>query len=108
MAVHIMPYTPCRTQVYIDTTGWAFTYPLAWRAGSRVACYVHYPTISTDMLGRVWQGTATYNNDADIAGEGRECCTVGGGWLKYGHTGLGCLALVGAGDGHVERRGDCG
>lgn len=54
-------------EVYIDTTGWAFTYPLAWRAGSRVACYVHYPTISTDMLGRVWQGTATYNNDADIA-----------------------------------------
>lgn len=55
-------------QVFIDTTGWAFGYPLAWRAGCKVACYVHYPTISSDMLGRVWSGTATYNNDAAIAG----------------------------------------
>ncbi|EFJ50473.1 hypothetical protein VOLCADRAFT_103930 [Volvox carteri f. nagariensis] len=54
-------------EVYIDTTGWAFPYPFAWKAGSRVVAYVHYPTISSDMLGRVWSGTATYNNDADIA-----------------------------------------
>ncbi|GLC39586.1 hypothetical protein PLESTB_000810100 [Pleodorina starrii] len=54
-------------EVYIDTTGWAFPYPFAWWAGSRVVAYVHYPTISSDMLGRVWSGTATYNNDADIA-----------------------------------------
>ena len=54
--------------MFIDTTGWAFCYPLAWLAGSRVAAYVHYPTISSDMLRRVWRGTATYNNNADIAG----------------------------------------
>lgn len=38
--------------VYCDTTGWAFPYPLVWLAGARVAAYVHYPTISTDMLER--------------------------------------------------------
>jgi alpha-1,2-mannosyltransferase len=39
-------------QVFCDTTGWAFTFPLARMAGCKVACYVHYPTVSTDMLGR--------------------------------------------------------
>jgi hypothetical protein len=39
-------------QVFVDTTGWAFTFPLAKLAGCKVACYVHYPTVSTDMLGR--------------------------------------------------------
>ncbi|KAG2488628.1 hypothetical protein HYH03_012800 [Edaphochlamys debaryana] len=54
-------------EVYIDTTGWAFPYPWAARAGARVVAYVHYPTISSDMIHRVWSGTATYNNDSDIA-----------------------------------------
>ena len=38
--------------MWLDTTGWAFTFPAAKAAGARVACYVHYPTVSTDMLGR--------------------------------------------------------
>ena len=42
-------------ELFVDTTGWAFPYPLARLAGSRVAAYVHYPTISTDMLQR-WVG----------------------------------------------------
>ncbi|KXZ55239.1 hypothetical protein GPECTOR_3g38 [Gonium pectorale] len=54
-------------EVFIDTTGWAFPYPWARWTGARVVAYVHYPTISTDMLGRVWAGAATYNNDAEIA-----------------------------------------
>eukprot|EP00952_Eustigmatos_sp_NYUAD-ZCMA_P004099 18014-Eustigmatos_ZCMA.PRE.1 len=34
--------------VYIDTTGCAFTYPVAFIFGVRkIAAYVHYPTIST-------------------------------------------------------------
>lgn len=52
--------------MFIDTTGWAFTYPLAKLAGCRVACYTHYPTVSTNMLGRVWSGQAMYNNDESI------------------------------------------
>lgn len=33
--------------VFIDTTGFAFSFPVAWLAGCTVGAYVHYPTIST-------------------------------------------------------------
>jgi len=55
-------------EVFVDTTGWAFAYPLARLLGCRVAAYTHYPTVSTDMIGRVWRREATYNNDASVAG----------------------------------------
>ncbi|KAG1672288.1 hypothetical protein FOA52_004303 [Chlamydomonas sp. UWO 241] len=55
-------------ELFIETTGWAFTFPLARLAGSRVACYVHYPTVSADMIRRVASGTATFHNDGAIAG----------------------------------------
>jgi alpha-1,2-mannosyltransferase len=54
----------------VDTSGWAFTYPLARLAGARVAAYTHYPTMSTDMLQRVQSGAAGYNNSAAIAASG--------------------------------------
>ena len=54
-------------QMWVDTSGWAFTYPLARLAGARVAAYTHYPTVSTDMLQRVQSGAAGYNNSAAIA-----------------------------------------
>lgn len=57
--------------VFLDTTGFAFTYPLAALLGrSRVAAYVHYPTISTDMLALVREQRPAYNNDAAVAGSG--------------------------------------
>ena len=37
----------------IDSMGYSFTYPLFVLAGCRVGCYIHYPTISTDMLKKV-------------------------------------------------------
>ncbi len=52
----------------VDTSGWAFMYPLFRLAGCRVASYTHYPTISTDMLQRVTSRQATYNNDVAVAG----------------------------------------
>ena len=55
-------------QVMIDTSGWAFMYPLLRLAGVRVVCYTHYPTISTDMLKRVHTRQAAFNNDNSIAG----------------------------------------
>ena len=55
-------------QVMIDTSGWAFMYPLLRLAGVRVVCYTHYPTISTDMLKRVHTRQAAFNNDDSIAG----------------------------------------
>ncbi|CAG9461979.1 unnamed protein product [Pedinophyceae sp. YPF-701] len=54
-------------EVWFDTTGWAFPYPLARAAGCRVACYVHYPTVSSDMIERVRSRTATYNNAGAVA-----------------------------------------
>lgn len=52
---------------YIDTSGYAFTYPLARIFGCKVICYTHYPTISLDMLSRVRDRNSMYNNDALIA-----------------------------------------
>ena len=54
--------------VYIDTMGYAFTLPLFKVFGKcRTACYVHYPTISTDMLDRVRTRTAAYNNKSFVS-----------------------------------------
>mmetsp|Transcript_62963 Transcript_62963/g.147801 ORF Transcript_62963/g.147801 Transcript_62963/m.147801 type:complete len:494 (+) Transcript_62963:38-1519(+) len=40
--------------IYIDSMGYSFTLPLfRLLCSSRVGCYVHYPTISTDMLEQV-------------------------------------------------------
>ncbi|KAJ1964488.1 asparagine-linked glycosylation protein [Dispira parvispora] len=43
--------------IFIDTMGYAFTYPLVrWLAGRiPIVAYVHYPTISTDMIKQVPQ-----------------------------------------------------
>jgi alpha-1,2-mannosyltransferase len=53
--------------IYIDTMGYAFTLPLFKYIGKcHVGCYVHYPTISTDMLSKVSDRRATYNNASFI------------------------------------------
>ncbi|KAH9523177.1 asparagine-linked glycosylation protein [Bulinus truncatus] len=54
--------------IYIDTMGYAFTLPLfKFLGGCPVACYVHYPTISTDMLNRVSQRVQAHNNAGFIS-----------------------------------------
>ena len=53
--------------LYFDTTGAAFTLPLGKLCGARCAAYVHYPTISTDMLAMVYSRRPSYNHDAAIA-----------------------------------------
>ena len=60
----LLRHTP---DVFIDTTGFAFSFPIARFAGCKVAAYVHYPTISTDMLQRVVSKRPTYNNDSSIS-----------------------------------------
>ncbi|CAG7815708.1 unnamed protein product [Allacma fusca] len=53
--------------VYIDTTGYAFSVPVfKFLGGCRVGSYVHYPTISTDMLNRVSSRVETYNNRSSV------------------------------------------
>lgn len=54
--------------IYVDTMGYAFTYPLfKFLASCRVVCYVHYPTISCDMLNRVSERMRAHNNRAVIS-----------------------------------------
>lgn len=56
------------SDVYIDTMGYAFTLPVfRLLGGCRVAAYVHYPTVSSDMLETVASGQQTFNNSALIA-----------------------------------------
>ena len=57
-----------RPHIFCDTTGHAFTFPVAkLLGGCRVLCYVHYPTISTDMLGLVSRRQSSYNNSSVIS-----------------------------------------
>lgn len=54
--------------IYVDSMGYAFTLPLfKYFGGCRVACYVHYPTISTDMLERVSQREESFNNASMVS-----------------------------------------
>jgi len=50
--------------LFIDTMGYAFTFHVAvWWGGVPVGAYVHYPTISTDMLKRVKSRKQWHTND---------------------------------------------
>lgn len=79
-------------EVFVDTCGWAFCYPLVWLAGARLVSYVHYPTISMDMLTRVWEGHPMYNNDASIASSGTFTLIK----LMYYHVFATAYGMVGA------------
>ncbi|KAG7232733.1 hypothetical protein INR49_008173 [Caranx melampygus] len=49
--------------LYIDSMGYAFTLPLfRYFGGCSVGSYVHYPTISTDMLSVVRERNPRFNN----------------------------------------------
>ena len=56
-----------RPAVFFDTVGHAFGYPVARVAGCRVAAYVHYPTVSSDMIKRVKARRVVYNNAESTA-----------------------------------------
>ena len=54
--------------IYFETTGYAFTYPLFhYIANTPVCTYTHYPTISSDMLNRVEAKNSAFNNRQFIA-----------------------------------------
>ena len=58
--------------IYIDSMGYAFTYPLFhYLASIPILAYVHYPTISTDMLEQVRERRPTYNNRRLVANSSR-------------------------------------
>ncbi|CAL1581673.1 unnamed protein product [Knipowitschia caucasica] len=54
--------------LYIDSMGYAFTLPIfRYLGGCKVASYVHYPTVSTDMLSVVRQRNPRFNNSDTIS-----------------------------------------
>jgi hypothetical protein len=54
--------------IFVDSMGCACAYPVASALfGCRVACYVHYPIISSEMISAVGEGRAGHNNDPSIA-----------------------------------------
>lgn len=57
----------CVPEFWVDTTGWAFPYPLVYILGSTVISYTHYPTISTDMLSKVSSRETSFNNPGNIS-----------------------------------------
>ena len=62
--------TRLKPDVFFDSTGFPFSYPLASLIfGCRVVTYTHYPTISTDMLQLVFDRRPSYNNSQRYAGQ---------------------------------------
>lgn len=57
----------CRPQIFVESVGYAFILPIAKFFGSKVVAYVHYPTVSSDMLNLVESRTRNFNNSAFIA-----------------------------------------
>lgn len=54
--------------IYIDSMGYAFTLPIfKYLGGCRTGAYVHYPTISVDMLNRVSSRKPAENNKQTIS-----------------------------------------
>lgn len=56
----IIRFTP---DIYCDTIGAAFSYPVVkLLTNATILAYVHYPTISTDMMNKVREQRPSYNN----------------------------------------------
>ncbi|OBZ88853.1 GDP-Man:Man(3)GlcNAc(2)-PP-Dol alpha-1,2-mannosyltransferase [Choanephora cucurbitarum] len=54
--------------IFFDTMGYAFTYPLVhYFTNAKIATYTHYPIISSDMVNRVYERREAHNNDAKLA-----------------------------------------
>lgn len=61
----LLKYQP---DVFIDTMGYAFTYPIFHYFGQcKIASYTHYPIVSTDMLEQVQLRVPAHNNRGFVA-----------------------------------------
>lgn len=68
MVLGMEAFMKLNPDVYIDTTGHAFTYPIfRYLAQCPVGCYTHYPTITGAMMRRVKHRIVSYNNSSVIA-----------------------------------------
>lgn len=68
MVLGLEAFMKLNPDVFIDTTGFAFTFPIfRYLAQCPVGCYVHYPTITSAMMRRVKHRIVSYNNNSVIA-----------------------------------------
>lgn len=68
MILGLEAFMKLNPDIYIDTTGFAFTFPIfRYLAQCPVGCYVHYPTITGAMMRRVKHRIVSYNNNSLIA-----------------------------------------
>ncbi|CAD7927321.1 unnamed protein product [Amoebophrya sp. A120] len=66
VAVEACVKCPCK--IFIESTGFGFALPVAkWLGSTFVATYIHYPTMSFDMISRVQNNVHMYNNQAWIS-----------------------------------------
>ena len=56
-----------KPKVFVESVGFAFLYPLCKLFGCHVVSYVHYPTISSDMLKHVESRKSSFNNRSFVA-----------------------------------------
>ncbi|KAI2493421.1 ALG11 mannosyltransferase N-terminus [Fragilaria crotonensis] len=67
MRFAIMALLANTPDIFFDNTAFAFTYFVARiLAGCHVVAFVHYPTISVDMLTMIWDCRPSYNNDTTV------------------------------------------
>ncbi|XP_045453662.1 GDP-Man:Man(3)GlcNAc(2)-PP-Dol alpha-1,2-mannosyltransferase [Melitaea cinxia] len=68
MVLGMEAFMKLNPDIYIDTTGCAFTYPIfRYLAQCPVGCYTHYPIITSAMMRRVKHRLTSYNNSSAIA-----------------------------------------
>lgn len=67
VALGLEAYMACEADVFVDTANQAFSLVPAKLLGAVTMTYIHYPTISSDMLEVVRGGKAQFNNSGAIA-----------------------------------------
>lgn len=67
LALGLEAYVACDADVFVDTANQVFSLVPAKLLGAVTMTYVHYPTISSDMLDVVRGGKAQFNNSGAIA-----------------------------------------
>jgi len=66
--VIFLPFVTEVDYTMADTMGYAFTFHIvSILTGVNVGAYVHYPTISTEMIHRVESRVALHNNSASVS-----------------------------------------
>jgi alpha-1,2-mannosyltransferase len=91
VALGLEAYFACAADVFIDTANQTFALIPAKILGATTVSYIHYPTISTNMLTTVRNRTSQFNNNEAIA----RSSLLSGFKLMYYRAFAGLYALAG-------------